>query len=439
VGPIERACLYERRRCILARMRGPGEEEDEAALKEALDGLLRFGAMALRSGATAFRVREWMGAIARGMKIESLAVHISLGAMTATARRGGATATLASEVAPIGINAWRIGAVEKLALAAPAGISPAGLTARLDAMEAVPPIHSLLTTALAVAAASGAFSYINGGGPAEILGSMVAGGIGQTLRSLMFRRHLNQYAVTAICAVAATSIFCLILVLIQAAGFPTPDHAAGFISSALFLVPGFPLVAALLDMLQNQINASLSRLAYGVGVLMAAAFGLSLVAAVAGLTTEPPPPLETSEAVTLLLRGIASFAGGCGFAILYNSSWRTVLAVGFLAIVGNELRLALHDAGMGLAPATLFGAMTVGLLGSLIRPRLHEPRMALTVPGIIIMIPGTYAFQTIVMFNQGDIQGALHAAVLNGFVVGAMAVGLAASRFIAERQWMVES
>jgi uncharacterized membrane protein YjjB (DUF3815 family) len=268
---------------------------------------------------------------------------------------------------------------------------------------------------------------------------MAAGGIGQTLRSLMLRRHLNQYAITAICAVVATSIFCLILVVIQAAGFPTPGHAAGFISSALFLVPGLPLVAALLDLLQNQTNASLSRLAYGMAVLMAAAFGLSLVAAIAGLTTEPPPPLETSEALTLLLRGVASFAGGCGFAILYNSSWRTVLAVGCLAVAGNELRLALFDAGMGLAPATLFGTLAVGLLASVIRPLLHEPRMALTVPGIIIMIPGTYAFQTIVMFNQGDIQGALHAAVLGGFVVGAMALGLAASRFIAERQWMVES
>src|SRR5437899_11082897 len=104
-GPIARACLCEQRRCILGRMRGPGEADEEAGLSEALDGLLRFGAMALRSGATAFRVREWMGAIARGMGIDSLAVHISLGAMTATLRRGGASATRASEVAPIGINA----------------------------------------------------------------------------------------------------------------------------------------------------------------------------------------------------------------------------------------------------------------------------------------------------------------------------------------------
>jgi uncharacterized membrane protein YjjB (DUF3815 family) len=79
-----------------------------------------------------------------------------------------------------------------------------------------------------------------------------------------------------------------------------------------------------------------------------------------------------------------------------------VLAVGCLAIVGNEIRLALFDAGMALAPATLFGALA-GLLGSVISPPARAAH-ALTVPGIIIMIPGTYAFQTIVMFNQGDIQ-----------------------------------
>ena len=43
------------------------------------------------------------------------------------------------------------------------------------------------------------------------------------------------------------------------------------------------------------------------------------------------------------------------------------------------------------------------------------------------------------LFNQGYVLEALHAAVLGGFVVGAMAVGLVAARFITERHWMVES
>ena len=55
------------------------------------------------------------------------------------------------------------------------------------------------------------------------------------------------------------------------------------------------------------------------------------------------------------------------------------------------------------------------------------------------MVPGTYAFETMVLFNQGDVLPALQAATLGVFVVGAMAVGLAAARFISARNWLVES
>ena len=116
-----------------------------------------------------------------------------------------------------------------------------------------------------------------------------------------------------------------------------------------------------------------------------------------------------------------------------------MLAVGLFALAGNELRLALHDAGVSLAAATFVGAFVVGLLASLTRNRLQRARIVLTVPGIIIMVPGTYAFQTVVLFAQGQMLPALQAASLGGFVVGAMAMGLAAARFASERRWLVES
>lgn len=216
-------------------------------------------------------------------------------------------------------------------------------------------------------------------------------------------------------------------------------HAAGFISSALFLVPGFPLIAGLLDLMQHQIVAGITRLAYALMVLTAAAFGLCLVAAGASLTLTAPPPPQFGELTTLGFRALASFAGGCGFAILYNSTPRTVVTVGCLALVGNELRLAVYDAGLQLALATFLGALVVGLLASVARPWLREPRIALTVPGIIIMVPGTYAFQTVVLLDQGNVLAALEAASLGAFVVGAMALGLATARLASQRGWIVES
>jgi uncharacterized membrane protein YjjP (DUF1212 family) len=409
------------------------------ALTEALDGLNRFGAAMLRAGDTAFRVREWMGVLARALGLDALSVQVALGHIAVSARRGREQATLVTEVSPPAVNAARIAALEALARAAKPGLTPPELAARLAAIEAAPPLYSIAQTVAAVAAASGAFAYLNGGGGLEMTAAAVGGGIGQTLRSFLLQRRLNQYAVTAFCAFVAAGIYCLIAALPTGAAPGAARHAVGFISSVLFLVPGLPLVAALLDLLQHQTLAAVTRLAYGTMLLLAAAFGLCIVAAAADLSITPVAPPAFGEPVTLILRAIASFAGGCGFAILYNSSARTVLAVGVLALIGNELRLALHDAGMTLAPATFLGALAVGLMASLARRHLHAPRITLTVPGIIIMVPGIYAFQTVVLFNQGSLLAALQAAVLGGFVVGAMAMGLAAARFLSQRGWIIES
>jgi uncharacterized membrane protein YjjP (DUF1212 family) len=411
----------------------------DAALTEAVDVLMQFGGLMLRTGTEAFRVRQRMGQLARAMGIDTLAAHVLLGSISVTARRGGGYVTLVDEIAPLGIDARQLGELERLARDARPGLSAAELRDKLKAITAKPPVFPIAITAIAVGVACGAFSYLNDGGPSEIAVAFVGGAVGQLLRSLLFRRRLNQFAVTALCAIVASGIYCLIMGALAGAGLAVPRHGAGFISSSLFLVPGFPLIAGMLDLLQHQTLAAVARLAYGTTVLLSAAFGLSLVAAAAGLTASPPTPPQLGEIATLMLRAIASFAGGCGFAILYNSTPRTVPAVGCLALLGNELRLALHDFGIALPPATFVGALTVGLLASLVSPRLDEPRITLTVPGIMIMVPGTYVFETVVLFNQGDVLPALQAATLGAFVVGAIALGLAAARFITERNWLVES
>jgi uncharacterized membrane protein YjjP (DUF1212 family) len=408
------------------------------ALAEALDVLLRFGASMLRSGDTAFRVRDAMGLLAAKLGIEQLAVHITIGGMTATAGAGGRSVTLAREVAPLGVDASRTAALERLARSSKPGLTPAQLSAEIDAIEAVPALHSLAPIALSMAVASAGFSYLNGGDVLATAAAAVGGGLGQAARTLLSRRGFNQLAMTALCAVLASGVYCLIVLGFGVRHFALA-HAVGFISSVLFLVPGFPLVAALLDLAQHQTTAGIARLFYGVLLTLAAAFGLSVVAAIANLTPAPAAAAgQGIEPMTLLWRAAACFAGGCGYGILFNNPLRTVFVVGALSMLGNELRLALHDLGMALPPATFFGALAVGLLASLVREPLHVPRIALTVPSIIMMTPGLYAFQTIVFLNQGQVLEAIGAAAICCFAVGAMAMGLVAARFVTEQRWRFE-
>src|SRR5262249_57788161 len=107
----------------------------------------------------------------------------------------------------------------------------------------------------------------------------------------------------------------------------------------------------------------------------------------AGVDLAPPPRLEIPYALKLVFRAVASVAGGCAFAMLFNSPPRAVIAAGLVAIVANELRLGLIDAGMMLAPAAFFGALAIGIMALVLRRRLELPRAAPLVAPMLLLIP----------------------------------------------------
>ena len=221
------------------------------------------------------------------------------------------------------------------------------------------------------------------------------------------------------------------VVLARTAGFGFAHYPAGFIASVLFLIPGFPLIAALFDLLQYQTVAAVSRLAYGVMILLAVTLGLSIVIAVAGIDLTRQPPFDLAYPLKLLLRGVASFVAGSAFAMLFNSSPRTILAAGLLALGANGLRLVLNDMGMMLAPSAFFAALSIGLVAMVVERHFNVPRIAMMVAPTVIMMPGLYAFEMIVLFNRGQVLDALSASASCGFVIVAMAMGLATARFLS--------
>jgi uncharacterized membrane protein YjjB (DUF3815 family) len=340
---------------------------------------------------------------------------------------------MVKEIGPPGVNAARLGALENLAARAEPGSDPKVIASRLAEIEASPPLYRVAWIGAAVGLACGGFAFLNGCGLPEIIAATLGGGIGQALRLLLARRRLNQHFVAALSAVVAATTYLMVASVTARLGFGAANHPGGLISSILFLAPGFPLVAALLDLVQYQTTAALTRLIYGVMLFLAATFGLSIVIGIAGTSIAHQSGIELAYPLELLLRAVASFVGGCAFAMLFNCPVRSTVAVGVVATIANELRLALHDAGMLLAPSTFLGALAVGLMASLIHRRLGVPRITLTVPGIIIMVPGVFAFEMIVFFNRGQMLEALQASASCGFVLGAMAMGLAAARLVEGR------
>jgi uncharacterized membrane protein YjjB (DUF3815 family) len=89
--------------------------------------------------------------------------------------------------------------------------------------------------------------------------------------------------------------------------------------------------------------------------------------------------------------------------------------------------------GMMLAPAAFFAALLIGLIALAVDEHFGVPRLAMTVAPIVIMIPGVYVFEMIVLFNRGQMLEALQASAVCGFAIGALAMGLSTARFFSRK------
>jgi uncharacterized membrane protein YjjB (DUF3815 family) len=104
-----------------------------------------------------------------------------------------------------------------------------------------------------------------------------------------------------------------------------------------------------------------------------------------------------SELLPLIFSDIFwSSLAALGFAILFNVPTRALFACAFCGAVGHVTRTLLQQGGSGIELATLAGAVAVGTLSELFARRWAAPAPVFTVPAIIPMIPGTFAYNTMI-------------------------------------------
>lgn len=92
--------------------------------------------------------------------------------------------------------------------------------------------------------------------------------------------------------------------------------------------------------------------------------------------------------------------GVLGFSVMFNSPLQLAATAGIIGAIANTTRLELVDlASFPPAAAAFLGALLAGLLASMIKTSIGYPRISLTVPSIVIMVPGLYLYRAI--YNIG--------------------------------------
>lgn len=315
---------------------------------------------------------------------------------------------------------------------------------RLDLIKNRKPLYKPWFAGLASAVACASFAFLLGGGAYDMLGAFIGAGIGHYVRRRMFMHHLNQFVVTFI-AVAVGALSCIASLRLVGCFDPAAlHHNTAYIGSVLFVIPGFPLITGGLDIAKIDFPSGIQRLCYTMAIILMGTLAGWMVASLVQLNPQGFTPLGLNPWLNAVLRMITAFAGVWGFSVLFNSPQRMCFVAGIIGAITDTLRLTMADFGIAAEIAAFTGALLAGLLASAWRSVVHRgwapqylgyPRIGLTVPSIVIMVPGLYMYRAMFYLGQFNTLPALDWTFRAFMVIICLPLGLAVARVITDKSW----
>ena len=410
--------------------------EAEHQMGEDADAVLRLGAMIMAAGTGGYRVIRAMKRAARALGFDRVEAVISVNNITCSFHKGELFRTIVVNRDNPAVDASRIEALENLSHNMGSSYTAEELHRELDQIEQrVGKRWPVWVQALAAGLACSGFAVLNHYPFLEAVVVALAAAVGQIVRHSCARRHLNQLGTTAVAAVVASLMYLFMAKGLAMVGIiDSPTFTTGYVASVLFLIPGFPLFSSLLDLSRFDLFSGLSRLCYATTVICTATMAATAVSLITGLQPLPPDPATPNLLWYLEATG-ATIVGIAGFAILFNSSRRMAITATTIGTVANMVRLVCAEAGLQPQFAAFIGALVVGLLGALLTKRISIPRITITVPASVVMIPGTAIYRTVYYLNSGDIDSGVGTAASASLSILAIGAGLVVARMLTDPDW----
>jgi uncharacterized membrane protein YjjP (DUF1212 family) len=302
-------------------------------------------------------------------------------------------------------------------------------TRRLESMERTAPRHGRWLVAAIFGLAATALAELLRADWSAAATSGVAAALG-----LIVRQELPKQTGMLLAAPFTAGVIGALLggLVIRLNWTLTPNEC--LIVPALMLVPGPHLINSIEDILENQIQTGICRLCLAAAILFAAALGVVVGAWLTLGTIAEAVSGSDRSAMTLPLSVALAGVASCGFGAFYNSPWRVMWVSVVCGMVGHGVRAVSLASGAGLAIASLFACLTIGLIARVASDRMRLPFASVAFAGAVPMMPGTLIYQSIagaLRISAAGISANPELAIATlspflraGFVVAAMTIGL---------------
>lgn len=414
----------------------------KASLKEKATLVGRLGLMMLSVGTGAWRVRASMNKLSRALGITCTA-DIGLLAIEYTCIENGETYTNAISLNTTGVNTDKLNSLESFADGfheRAERYSVEQFHRILDKIQNMPGNYKAWNLGLAAAVACCAFTFLLGGGIVEMICAFFGAGVGNFVRKKLLENHITLLANVTAGVASACCTYVLLIKLAELACNVSSIHQAGYICSMLFVIPGFPLITGFIDLAKLDLRSGIERLTYALLIIIMATLTGWITATIFRFQPSEFKEISLNPAIMLVFRLAASFCGVYGFSLMFNSTRKMAVTAGLIGMLVNTLRLELIDfTSIPVSVAAFIGTLCAGLLASAIKKKVGFPRITLTVPSIVIMVPGMFMYKGIYYIALNDIQNGalwLTKAIL---IVIALPLGLIFARILTDNNFRKSS
>ena len=414
---------------------GPEVKTKDASLAEKSSIVGRIGMIMLSCGTTAWRIRKAMTNVSKILGITCTA-EIGIVTINYTCYSGHDSYSQTITFDNIGVNTDRLTKIESLVdeySDINASCCVEENHSRLDEIESAPSLYSPWKLALAAAFACAGFMFNLGGGLPEILCVFIAAGCGNLTRVLA-NRSKKASLIGVVSAALVSCIAYAILMLIARSIFPELVHyGSGYIGSVLFLVPGFPFITSILDFGKLDMRSGIERLVYSLIIMAFATIFCWAAALCFGLDPAVGSGIALPVYARILLRLIASFVSVIGFSMIFNSPVKMAVCAGVIGAVANTVRLELIDnTSVSAVICSFIGAFLVGLLAGFFVKKTGYPRVGITVPAVVVSVPGLFMYRSIYYIGTGDISLGIMFFLKAAAIVFAIGLGILFARYLTD-------
>ncbi len=296
-------------------------------------------------------------------------------------------------------------------------LTPDAATARLAAIDVSPPPYPAALTLIASGVSSAAACRFLGGGARDVEAAAIVGA------------SIGAFAVVAGALPAMRRVFEPVAACIAAMIAGALGHALGGVSvytatlaGLIVLLPGLTLATAMTEIANRHLAAGTARLSGAVMVFLAIGFGVALGGALVDRALGAPP-LVTTVPMPAWTEWLALVLAPLSLMVLLRAPPADapgVLLVGILTFWGGRVGAGALGPELGI----FVGSLTAGAASNLYGRALRRPPPIPLVPALLLLVPGSVGFRSLVLMMRSDVIVGVEAAFRMVIMLSALVAGL---------------